>query len=156
MPGKRRLYACVLFAAALSACATEHKIRIQPSARSQFPMREWSKLSHQEKTGAIAAAIDLKRQNGTQISLPPDYYVTEIDKLHQTYVNTGNEERLDTSVGITFRTIAVMEGDWGDGEGRVSQAKRLFGPEIFEEFKTREPAKYQHLVDLDKQDASPR
>lgn len=140
----------LLVAVAAPACASAHHgTRIVPSPKSQFPIREWSKLSEQQKVGVVSVAIDLARQDGTEIHLPPGYYVAELDSLRQTYVNTGNEDALDSSVGVTFKTIAIMEGDWGNGEGKVDQAKRVFGPELFEEFRTRYPDKYQHLIELD-------
>ena len=149
---------CAIVAVAASACGFTHNSpRIVPSARSQFPVREWSKLSGEKKVGIISRAIDLARQDGTQIQLPPAYYVAEIDALRQTYVDTGNEDALDSSVGVTFKAIAVMEGDWGNGEGKVEQARRMFGPELFEAFKARYPEKYQHLIEIDgRSDAADR
>ena len=146
---------CAVVAIAAAACvSTPPAARIVPSARSQFPVREWSKLSHDQKIGVISRAIELARQDGTRIRLPAAYYVREIDALRQSYVDTGNEAALDTPVGLNFKTIAVLEGDWDDGEGRVEQARRLLGPGLFEEFKARSPEKYRHLLELDRSGAA--
>jgi hypothetical protein len=48
-----------------------------------------------------------------------------------------------------------MGGDWDNGEGRVDQAQRLLGPELFEIYKTRYPDKYQRLIEIDAENAPP-
>lgn len=115
-----------------------------------FRMREWGSLSDAQKNQILAQVIDRAREQGTFIHLHAAYYVAQLDALRRTYVRTGNESGLDASVGLTFKTIAVMEGDWDNGQGRVEQARALLGPEVFEEFKRLHPDKYRHLIELDR------
>lgn len=155
---------CALLALVVVACASPQ--RAAPSAttapsaataaggKSRFPVREWSKLPPERKLAVITGAIELARRDGTEIRLPASYYVSQIDALSRAYERAGSEAGLDSSVGATFRTIAVMEGDWDDGEGEVEQARRILGPEDFEHFKARYPDKYRRLVEMDEATAA--
>jgi len=139
-----------MLAVVFFACASPHRAAPDVSARkSRFPVREWSKLPEDRKLAIITGAIQFARRDGTEIRLPATYYVAQIDALSRAYASAGNEEGLDSSVGATFRTIAIMEGDWDDDEGKVEQARRLLGPDLFEHFKVHYPEKYRRLVEID-------
>ncbi|MEW6271117.1 MAG: hypothetical protein AB1689_17685 [Thermodesulfobacteriota bacterium] len=139
-----------MLAIVVVACASPQRTAPSaPAGQSRFPVREWSKLPPEGKLAVITGAIELARRDGTEIRLPAAYYVAQIDALSRAYESAGSEEGLDSSVGATFRTIAIMEGDWDNDEGKVEQARRILGPEDFEQFKARYPDKYRRLVEID-------
>lgn len=118
--------------------------------QSKFTCKDWMKLDENFKTVLIGRVIQMNKDNGTIIKLSPKYYVDEIDKLISTYVETNNNEALNSSLGVTFHTIAAMEGDWDNGEDKLEHAKNLMGPDIFDYFKKNYPEKYKHLLELSK------
>lgn len=111
------------------------------TAQSRFPCRNWLSLTPVQKVALIGVVIKLAKEDKVTIKLPPDYYVGELDKLIQRYVDAENEKALDAPLGITFHTIAAMEGDWENGEDRLEHAGKFMGEELFKAFKKMYPGK---------------
>jgi hypothetical protein len=117
------------------------------AAQSKFPCRNWLRLTEPQKTGLIGALIKRAGEDKVNISLPTEYYVEALDTLIKRYADTENEKALDASLGLTFHTIAAMEGDWDNGEDPVEHARKLMGEELFEAFKKMYPEKYKNLLE---------
>lgn len=126
-----------------------------PLAQSGFPCRRWLELQPTTKFQLITGLIEMARRDGTVIERPAAYYVSELDSLIGRYAATGNDAALDTSLGVTFHTIAAMEGDWGNGEDPLEHAKNFLG-DSFPTFQQLYPAKYQHLIELSRSRQGPR
>jgi hypothetical protein len=113
--------------------------------KSQFTCRDWMALERPSKIAIISLVIKMSKEDHIEINQSPMYYVAELDDLIKVYMETKNEEALDSSVGVTFHTIAAMDGDWGKGEPKLEHARSWMG-EWFEVFKTRFPEKHAKLV----------
>ena len=113
--------------------------------KTGFSCRRWLELDQPTKVALIQGIIKLAHEDNVEIRLSPEYYVKEIDSLIHTYLATDNEEALDTSLGATFRTIAVMDGDWDNGEPKLEQAKKWLGP-FFYSLEELYPEKYRNLL----------
>jgi hypothetical protein len=98
-----------------------------------------------QKEAIIAGVIKRAKEDNVTIKLPADYYVEELDKLIQKYVETENEEALGSPLGLTFHTIAAMEGDWDNGDDPLEHAQKLMGDKLFKSFKKMYPEKYKKL-----------
>jgi hypothetical protein len=121
------------------------------AAQSKFPCRNWLSLTPVQKVAIIGAVIKRAKEDKVTINLPADYYVAELDKLIQRYVDTENEKALDAPLGITFHTIAAMEGDWDNGEDPLEHARKFMGEEMFKVFKKMYPEKYKKLEEKNRQ-----
>ncbi len=118
-------------------------------AQSRFNCTQWRDLSPEVKLQLLTALIAMAKQREmVTIRLSPEYYVRELDALINRYVSTNNQEALKGSVGVTWKTIVVMEGDWDNGEDPLDYAQKIMGRELFDTFRKIYPDKYQHLVDL--------
>src|SRR6266516_1509879 len=118
-------------------------------AQSKFNCTQWRDLSPEVKRQLMSALIALAKQRDmVTIRLTPEYYVHELDALINRYVSTNNQDALKGSVGIAWKTIVVMEGDWDSGEDPLDYAQKFMGKELFDTFRKIYPDKYQHLVDL--------
>ena len=136
LPGLLALVLCGASAASLEA-------------QSKFNRTQWRDLSREMKLPLMQALISLaKQREGVTIRLSAEYYVRELDTLINRYVNTNNQEALKGPVGIAWKTIVVMEGDWDNGEDPLDYAQKFMGRELFDTFRQMYPDKYQHLVDL--------
>lgn len=116
-------------------------------AGTKFSMRQWTQLDPAKKLAVITVAIQDEAANKVFIRLPPGHYVEALDELAANTVANGNGGDLDSqSVGVTFKTIAVMDCDWDNGRDRLEFAKQLMGPKIFAVFQDGYPDKYKRLV----------
>lgn len=110
-----------------------------------FSMREWTAKDHAYKLKLVTALIKSMKDKIT-IRLPADYYVTELDKLAKNDVSNGHPEALDYPWAISFKTIAVMDCDWDNGQDRLQFAQGFMGADVFATFKKNYPDKYQKLT----------
>ncbi len=117
---------------------------------SDYPCRKWLTLDEPTRAAVIEKAIELAKAQGVTIRLPASGYVAALDRLIGRYQEEKNEKALDSPLGLAFHILAAMEGDWDDGESKVEHAKLWLGPKLFEAFREKYPAKYEHLVELDR------
>lgn len=116
-------------------------------AETKFSMRQWMQLDPAKKLAVITVAIQDEAANKVFIRLPPSHYVEALDELAANTIANGNGGDLDSqSVGVTFKTIAVMDCDWDNGQDRLEFAKQLMGPKTFAVFQDGYPDKYKRLV----------
>ena len=116
------------------------------AADGDFTFRSWLASSQTEKLDFVTKLIQALKNNGTTLRLPAAYYVHEMDSLvANTQANEG-DPGLNQSVGYSFKTIAVMDCDWDNGQDRLRYAQKLMGPDIFAAYQKNYPEKYQHLV----------
>jgi hypothetical protein len=120
------------------------------TAQSKFSCSKWATLDSMMKPVLIGVVMHMNTDsNKVTFKHTSAFYAAELDTVVAHYQKTNNQDALNSSLGIAFRTIAVMEGDWGNGQGKVDCAKAWMGEKLFEEFKTHNPKKYLHLVELD-------
>jgi len=113
----------------------------------------WILLEHKKK---VALIDNLKKmfleEKSVIIKNPTEYYVDEINGV--IYNSTKGDKHFSTSkegVGIIFKTIALQEGDFDNGESKVKALRESLGEEKFEWYKKEFPEKYQFLVEMDKE-----
>src|SRR5271169_6843433 len=84
--------------------------------QSKFSCRKWTQLSSQTKLAVLTMVMKMHADSeNIKFKFLPSYYVSELDTLIKTYLDTRNEDAMNSSLGLTFRTIAVMDGDWNNG-----------------------------------------
>ena len=112
----------------------------------------WILLEHKKK---VALIDNIKKmfleKRGVKINNPSEYYVDEINGV--IYNSTKGDKYFSTSkegLGVIFRTIALQEGDFDNGKGKVEALEESLGEDKFEWYKKEFPQKYQVLVDMDK------
>ena len=139
--GNGRWLAAILAAVALFAI-----VNPVSAEQSRFSLADWQALAQERKAPIIQGAIELHDQHGTAIRRPAEFYVRELDALAEKYRANGNPHIADP-VAVAFQSIALMEGDWDNGEDPLLLAQQFMG-EAFAVFQQRFPEKYQHLVEL--------
>ncbi|MDA8125288.1 MAG: hypothetical protein M0009_08890 [Deltaproteobacteria bacterium] len=102
--------------------------------KTAFALRDWMGKNETFKTQLVTSFIAAAKNDRVTIRLPVEYYVREIDLLIRNSIANGEEQGLDNSWAISFKTIAAMEGDWDNGKDKLEFAKELMGPEIFRQF----------------------
>ena len=126
------------------------KINYYHSGHSyEFTLDVWKTLKQKQKEVAIKDAISLYKSDNVIISLSVDYYVRELDAMYMNYIHNRDKNGMGKiAISVSFPTIAAMEGDWNDGDNKVSHAMDWMGPNIFNEFKRLFPIKYNKLLEL--------
>ena len=115
-------------------------------AQPRVPVRAWLSYSSETKLALLRGFIDHARKDNVRMELPAEYYVQELDSLVKNSIANNDTAGLDTTpLGLAIHAIAAMEGDWGNGENKCDHAKTLMGPDEFEQFKARYPAKHDRL-----------
>jgi len=114
---------------------------------TKFTMRQWMQLDPTTKLAVIDVAIKNFANKKVLIRLPASHYVEELDGLAANTIANGNGDSLDgQSVAVSFKTIAVMDCDWDNGQNPLEFAKQLMGPKIFARFQVDFPEKYLLLT----------
>lgn len=88
-------------------------------------------------------------KSGVVIKNPSEYYVDEINGVIYNSIENDGKSTARNGVGIIFRTIALMEGDYGNGGSKIEALREYLGTERFEEYKRMYLEKYQYLVEMD-------
>ena len=115
-------------------------------AKSGFPCSSWPSLTSNQKEEVITQVIQLAQRDGVCIRRPASYYVRELDGLIGVYQSEGNEQALAESLGATFKTIAVTDGDWDDGRDPLVIAQTTLGVEQLAIFEKEDPDRYKALL----------
>ncbi len=94
----------------------------------------------------------LAYEDGVIIRSHSEYYVEEINKgLYTSIKNEDKHNNMANPVEFVFKLIALEQGDYDNGMGKVEALRDYAGDELFEWYKTMCPKKYQYLVEMDKQ-----
>lgn len=129
------------------SCAMLLVVSMAVSAGDDGPtFRDWLAADQAYKLDLVSGLIQSVKQNGTTLRLPAQYYVQELDSLVAATKANEGEKGLDQAVIYSFKTIAVMDCDWDNGQDRLDYAKKLMGPDIFAVFRKNYPDKYQRLA----------
>ena len=89
--------------------------------------------------------IQFAAENHVTLQLPVEHYVNELDLLVKNSIANGDVTGLKGSVGVSLKTIAVMDCDWNDGADRFETARKFMGEEILNNMKLLYPDKYERL-----------
>ena len=94
-----------------------------------------------------------KDKENVTIKLPDSYYVDEVNGVLYNSIKNGDiDESKKRGLGVTFVTIAMMDGDYDSGKNsRVEELRKHMGEEMFNRYKKEYPEKYEYLFKLDKQ-----
>lgn len=114
--------------------------------KTVFSLHDWQSKDNNFKIALMRRYIQVAREDKVFLRLPAEYYVKEIDLLIVNSIKNGESSALNNALSITIKTIAIMEGDWDNGENKLELAKKHMGPKIFEDFKSRYPDKYNKLL----------
>ena len=112
----------------------------------------WIVMSSEEKAAVVNGLKESFKENGIIISQPTEFYVSEINNAIYRSILTGDINSTNKKgLGAIFKTVALIEGDFGDGTNRVESLKEYIGQDKFEEYKKLYPAKYERLLKMDAQ-----
>lgn len=90
-----------------------------------------------------------KEEEGATFRKPPEYYVDKVSTALCSDIINGTSSWEGPDVLRLFKTIAVMEGDFDVGKGKVETLKEWLGEKGFEWYKEEFPEKYQEFVESD-------
>lgn len=107
----------------------------------------WVLMSREDKIRTIEQVIQLFKENDSAIiSRSASYYAAEINGVIYNSIVKGDVSPGNTrGVGVMLKTIAIMDGDYNDGNDKVELAQKQMG-ENFEVFKRQYPEKYRSLL----------
>lgn len=113
----------------------------------------WIVLKRKDKVALIDSVKKMfLEKRGIKIKNSTEYYVDEINGV--IYNSTKGDKHFITTekgLGIILKTIALQEGDFDNGKGKVEALKENLGEDKFEWYKEAFPEKYQFLVEMDKE-----
>jgi hypothetical protein len=135
------LLICLLVAAALVCLVQASPLM----GKSKFTLKNWTGLDSASKVSVINGVIQRAKEDRIILRLPAEYYVKEIDSMATRAAGKDDPQGLAAPVGTIIHTIAAMEGDWDNGEGRLEHARKWMGPDDFEFFRLHFPDKYTRL-----------
>jgi hypothetical protein len=112
--------------------------------QTAFSLEDWMKKDYNFKIDLVKGFIEFAKKEKITIRLSPEYYVREIDSLIANTIQSGDD--LTPSLGVSLKTIAVMDCDWDNGKDPLEEARALMGKAIFEDFRKNYPEKYGKLA----------
>ncbi len=122
---------------------------IQEEIKNKNTITFWIAVDRENK---ISMVNGLKRmfneQSGVIIRKSAAYYVDEINAILWNSIQNGDIK--DTGIkglGYIFKTIAIMDGDFDNGEDKVKLIKEYVGEDYLEQYKKENPDKYDELIE---------
>ena len=107
----------------------------------------WIVISNKSRLSIIDNMRELNKKDGVIIRLSSEYYVREITGVIYNSIVKGDIEPTDVrGLGNIFKTIAIMEGDYDNGQDKVIVAKEYMGDDMFQVYKRMYPEKYEKLI----------
>ena len=107
----------------------------------------WAMMEREDKIKLIDGLRDMFKKDGVAIKLPTDYYVDELNAVLFSMIQEGNiNESNQKGLGVAFKTIAIMEGDFDNGTDKIELIKKHIGEDLFEQYKEVYHNKYQRLI----------
>ncbi len=107
----------------------------------------WILFSGEEKTAVVDGFKDAFKQRGINIERASEYYVSEINNVIYRNILTGDVTNANKKgLGVIFKTLVLMEGDFGDGKDKIESLREYIGQEKFDEYKKAYPKKYERLL----------
>lgn len=139
----------------LRKLAVEHKMIPEVADKEFFhdeikkknTITAWIVTNRDDKLKMMDSIKNMYKQNkNVEISFSSEYYVNEINgvvynSIMSGYINNANLRGL----GIIFKTIAIMDGDYNNGVDKLELARSHLGT-FFETFKSLYPEKYDNLL----------
>ena len=113
---------------------------------TDFSLRDWMDKDGMYKIKLVREYIAAAGQDHVIIRQPAEYYVKEIDTVVQNSTKNGNTAGLENPVGLIVKIIAIMDGDWDNGEDKLELARQFMGPVAFDNFVRQYLGKYQKLM----------
>jgi hypothetical protein len=127
-------------------------VDITKEAQERNTIVMWLLLSHEEKKAVVDGLKENFRASGVVIEHPSDHYVSEINGIIYRSIITGDISSTNKKgLGTIFKTVALMDGDFDDGQNKIKALQDYIGQEKFEEYKKLYPDKYRHLLEMDNQ-----
>ncbi|MCK5706596.1 MAG: hypothetical protein KAI43_02995 [Candidatus Aureabacteria bacterium] len=106
----------------------------------------WILQPRDEKINLINFLKKTYKDDGVFIKKPAELYVDEINTVIYNSLNGdfvfGRDKK---GVGVIFKTIAIMDGDFDNGENKLKLLKEWFGPEQTKRIKKYFPGKIEKL-----------
>ena len=107
----------------------------------------WIIMSHQEKLQVVEGLKRKFAESGVIIKHPSQYYTAQINGI--IYKNMLRDDISSTKkkgLGNIFKMIALVDGDFDNGQDKLGALEEFLGPESFEEYKKVYPDKYRRLL----------
>ncbi len=119
--------------------------------KNTIPM--WISADRSKKIGLIDGVKKAYlEEKHAVIKLPASYYVDEINGVLYSCLESGDySDDLQKGIGVMFKTIALLDGDFDNGESLIKTLRKYAGEELFMLFKDSYPDKYYKLIKLDKE-----
>ena len=110
----------------------------------------WILMPEEEKLAVVEGLKAKFKQEDIAITNPSSYYVSEINGIIYKSIVTGDISSTNKKgLGVIFKTVALMDGDFQDGKNKLRSLQDYIGEEKFEEFRRLYPDKYQRLLEMD-------
>jgi hypothetical protein len=114
--------------------------------QTAFSLEDWTKLDSAHKAALVRGFIANAKEDKITLHRSPLYYVMQIDTLIDNSIKNQDAAAIKQSLGVTIKTIAMMDCDWDSGKDRLQEARAFLGDALFEAYKENYPDKYQMLA----------
>lgn len=116
-------------------------------------MTIWVITNRQTKIDLIEKLKEIWLENEkVVIKLPASYYIDEINQaMYNSLKSDSWSDDFQRGLGVMFKAIALMDGDFDNGKSYIATLKAYFSDEWIQFFKDNYPDKYDKLIKLDKE-----
>ena len=110
----------------------------------------WFITNRQDKVATIDMLKNMfELREKVVISKGSEYYVDEINGvLYNSLENGDIADFHKKGLGVIFKTIAIMDGDFDNGQDKVETFKQLLGNDALEVYRQKYPDRYQRVLEV--------
>ena len=122
----------------------------QEELESGNSMTFWLLIERQDKISTTDMLIKMfEAKENVIIRKSATYYVDEINGVLYNSIKNGDIVNFkNKGLGSIFKTIAIMDGDFDNGQDKVELFKEWLGEDILELYRQEHPDKYQKLLEI--------
>ena len=112
-------------------------------ALAQNAKQSWHDIGLQKRIEFLKKAF---AEEGAVVRKTASFYVNQINiRIYHTLQENKSEYLEIIDLGILFKSLAIMEGDFDDGTNKIEQFKTWYGENGYEQLKENYPEKLEKL-----------
>jgi len=113
-------------------------------AEEKDTLSAWVGFSQEDKIAILKVLIETFGKEGAVVKRSPVYYSREIDKILYNGLKSGTFREMK-GIGMIFKTIAILDGDFDNGEDPKVLLETWAPSEAIEAFKKNNPERYERV-----------
>lgn len=122
------------------------QVNYETALQAKETISIWIMAPREDKEKIIQHLMDKFSQNGVEFRQPVSYYVNAINGvLYQSLILDNIFSMQKKGIGTIFKTVAILDGDFDNGQDKRTVLFDHCGPDIFKQYCEKQPLRFERI-----------